>query len=362
MILKKIDPHVRKCAHLGDWLIISKGRSHGSRGYVEKVPRLYDVMHKTYENRTILLVDKVTGEEEVPTNVQAIVLLNSNDYPDVLAHVSVRARNLKVLLVVLFSEQSCKDLAALVGNHLALNVKNNVVEWQHLNPNKPIARRASSHLILQEARDQAESLEPPPMFKKSLLSMDEFSQKHSGAKSNNLKNLRNKLDKNIKLPESACIPFQMCEHSISLEPTVSTKLASLVEKVSTIKSVKKMNKMLYQCKDLIMSLKFHENDEHHRFLKDQLLKFGIAANQFEQAWKSIKRVWASKFNERAFLATQKLGVRLDQIFMAVLVQRLVAAEYAYVIHTTNPTNQRDEEVYCEARIGLGEALVSDMPG
>jgi|TARA_B110000285_G_C15116497_1_gene614426 alpha-glucan,water dikinase len=23
MILKKIDPHVRNCAHLGDWLIIS---------------------------------------------------------------------------------------------------------------------------------------------------------------------------------------------------------------------------------------------------------------------------------------------------------------------------------------------------
>ena len=48
--------------------------------------------------------------------------------------------------------------------------------------------------------------------------------------------------------------------------------------------------------------------------------------------------------------------------MAVLVQRIVTAEYAYVIHTTNPTNQKDEEVYAEACIGLGEALVSDMPG
>jgi alpha-glucan,water dikinase len=102
MILKKIDPHVRKCAHLGDWLIISPGRSHGSRGYVEYVPKLYDVMHNTYENRTILIVDKITGEEEVPSNVQALILLNASDYPDVLAHVSVRARNLKVLFAVLF--------------------------------------------------------------------------------------------------------------------------------------------------------------------------------------------------------------------------------------------------------------------
>jgi len=104
MILKKIDPHIRKCAHLGNWLIISSGRSHGSRGYVERSKNLADVMHKEYDRRTILLVDKISGEEEVPHNVQAIIVLNSSDYPDVLAHVSVRARNLKVLLTVLFDD------------------------------------------------------------------------------------------------------------------------------------------------------------------------------------------------------------------------------------------------------------------
>lgn len=159
-----------------------------------------------------------------------------------------------------------------------MNAKNNAVEWQSLNPNQPIARRASSHLILQEARDQAETLEAPPMFSKSLLYMEEFSPRHSGAKSNNLKHLRDKLDRNIKLPESACIPFQMCEYSVGLEPNVQTKLNTLIERVSTIKSVKKMNKMLYQCKDLIMGLKFHAEDKHHQFLKEQLIKFGVAAN------------------------------------------------------------------------------------
>ena len=66
-----------------------------------------DIMHKEYEQRTILLVDKITGEEEVPSNVQAIIVQNSSDYPDVLAHVSVRARNLKVLLAVLFDDNTC---------------------------------------------------------------------------------------------------------------------------------------------------------------------------------------------------------------------------------------------------------------
>jgi len=40
MILKKIDPHIRKSAELGDWLIISPGRTHGARGYVKKVKTL----------------------------------------------------------------------------------------------------------------------------------------------------------------------------------------------------------------------------------------------------------------------------------------------------------------------------------
>lgn len=115
MIIKKIDPLVRKSAHLGDWLIVSPGRSHGARGYVERVHKLEDVMMKKYNQKTVLLVDIVSGEEEVPDNVQAIVMMNSSDYPDVLAHVSVRARNLKVLLAVNFNEQTCKNLDALLG-------------------------------------------------------------------------------------------------------------------------------------------------------------------------------------------------------------------------------------------------------
>ena len=104
MVLKKIEPAIRSVANLGDWLVISQGRSYGSRGICKRIKNLSDVMYDTFAERTILIVDKVTGEEEVPSNVQAIVYLNpeTGDHPDVLAHVSVRARNLKVMLTVCF--------------------------------------------------------------------------------------------------------------------------------------------------------------------------------------------------------------------------------------------------------------------
>lgn len=83
------------------------------------------------------------------------------------------------------------------------------------------------------------------MFTHSIMFMDQFSMNNSGAKSNNLKNLRDKLDSNIKLPESASIPFQMAEYALGLDPQINDKLKALIEKVHTVKSVKKMNKMLF---------------------------------------------------------------------------------------------------------------------
>ena len=93
---------------------------------------------------------------------------------------------------------------------------------------------------------------------------------------------------------------------------------------------------------------------------EKLSKFGIKDSG--KAWTAIKKVWASKFNERAFLAMKKIGVNLEQVYMAVLIQRIVKAQYAYVVHTVNPTTGNESEIYVEACRGLGESLVSDAPG
>ena len=40
--------------------------------------------------------------------------------------------------------------------------------------------------------------------------------------------------------------------------------------------------------------------------------------------------------------------------MAVLVQQVVSADYAFVIHTVNPLNNNQDEVFAEVVLGLGE--------
>lgn len=60
----------------------------------------------------------------------------------------------------------------------------------------------------------------------------------------------------------------MAEYAINLEPSIKSKIESLIEKVHTVKSVRKMNKMLFQCKDLILALKFHGEDMHMKYLQE----------------------------------------------------------------------------------------------
>ena len=121
----------------------------------------------TFDRRTVLIVDKITGEEEVPSNVQAIVLLASEtgDHPDVLAHVSVRARNLRVLLCVLFDQQKCQEIAALEDKHIFLQGQSaDDVKFELQNPHQALTRKASSHLILKTAKENAADIKAPPVF------------------------------------------------------------------------------------------------------------------------------------------------------------------------------------------------------
>ena len=59
------------------------------------------------------------------------------------------------------------------------------------------------------------------------------------------------------------------------------------------------------------------------------------------------QVWASKWNERAYFSTRKVKLDHDYLCMAVLVQEVVSADYAFVIHTTNPSSGDSSEIYTE---------------
>jgi pyruvate,water dikinase len=71
----------------------------------------------------------------------------------------------------------------------------------------------------------------------------------------------------------------------------------------------------------------------------------------------VVECWASFFSERALFYRSHKG-SLEDLGMAVVVQRMVAAEKAGVVFTADPVQRRRDQMIIEAVFGLGEQVVS----
>jgi pyruvate,water dikinase len=71
----------------------------------------------------------------------------------------------------------------------------------------------------------------------------------------------------------------------------------------------------------------------------------------------VRECWGSFFSERALFYRSRKG-SLDDLAMAVVVQRMVDADVAGVLFTIDPVRQRRDNMVVEAVFGLGEAVVS----
>jgi pyruvate, water dikinase len=71
----------------------------------------------------------------------------------------------------------------------------------------------------------------------------------------------------------------------------------------------------------------------------------------------IRHCWGSFFSERALFYRAEKG-SLDDLDMAVVVQRMVSADVAGVLFTVDPVRRRKDRMVVEAVFGLGEACVS----
>ncbi|MHB1425651.1 MAG: PEP/pyruvate-binding domain-containing protein [Gemmataceae bacterium] len=73
---------------------------------------------------------------------------------------------------------------------------------------------------------------------------------------------------------------------------------------------------------------------------------------------AIARCWESLHGERAVAYRRDRGVSDEGLAMAVVVQRLVAAEVAGVLFTRDPLDPQGQRMLVEASWGLGESVVS----
>lgn len=74
------------------------------------------------------------------------------------------------------------------------------------------------------------------------------------------------------------------------------------------------------------------------------------------------QVWASKWTDRAWLSRRAQNIPDADLSMAVLLQPIVPADYAFVLHSADPLTGRRGTVHGEVVLGMGEALVGNSAG
>jgi len=79
----------------------------------------------------------------------------------------------------------------------------------------------------------------------------------------------------------------------------------------------------------------------------------------ESVFQHVKACWASFFSPRAMFYRAQKG-SLEDVGMAVVVQRMVNADKAGVAFTVDPVRQRHDQMMIEAVYGLGELIVSGL--
>jgi alpha-glucan, water dikinase len=344
ILLRHLDPLLRQAAHIGNWQIISRG--HGA-GQVEVVEALRSIQGKRFDSPRVVVADKVTGEEEIPEGVTAVI---APDVVDIVSHVAVRARNAHVLFASCHDSGLFQHLKSLSGRQVQLDVSAGgdvlTAESMAEAPAKGPPARAPRLTV------------PPRAFSRYAIPLSGFGEKWVGSKACRQAQLRGNLAEWIHLPASAALPFGVFEKVLGLELNreVAKRYAELVQQ-----TLARGTEPLRELRQTVGSLKAPE--ELKTALREAMAASGLAwSEDWETAWSRIKQVWASKWNERAFLSRRRVGLPDESLFMSVLIQEVVSADYAFVIHTVNPSNGNREELFAEVVLGLGETLVGNHPG
>ncbi|MGA1874964.1 MAG: phosphohistidine-like domain-containing protein [bacterium] len=347
-LIDALFPILRQAAGIGCWKVISNGRGEAT-GTIKMVDSMLSVQGSRLEEPHILLVNKIDGLEDIPTWASAI--LTRSDV-DILAHISIRCRNLKVILATCHDQDEFEKIRLHEGEQGTIVIRHGQVSYRG---------EVSCHA---EASSEEHDIEPIEPVTPTRASRGGSSRRGSGSKSGNLLNLKGKLSEFINLPCSITVPFEAFERTLQhnqesflLFDTLATELSSYQQDYSS---------RLSRIRELIANLTIPAEvmqSIHEDMLKSKgLMNKSWSASLEEAITVSIKRVWGSVWNERAYLSRLSRRISGDRIRMGVLIQKVIPADYAFIIHTCHPVSHKRNEMLSEIVVGLGETLAGNSPG
>jgi len=385
LVLKRLEPQLRSIAQLPPWQMISSV-DHLVQGELVSVERMLHMQDKIFETPTVLLSGHVSGEEEVPVGVQAVLVRDAKSAPDILSHCAVRARNSGVLLASCYDSELTKKIENdLLGQWVEVtctadgSVEIKAAQRPMANPKKMrwMARSASRDLTQELMAMKPDETKLVNMNLKNdfrckwVVTPDEMDKQQVGSKSLNLALLKPKLPADIRTPQAVAMPYgsmqkALCSRENSKEWL--SKLEACLQQLQPTTSNEDAKTIFDEAQVYINALQMPSDLE--AALRNAMETVGKKEGESRllqlfrrsDAWDATKQVWASLFGLRPWVSLAKAGRSFYDLNMAVLVQELLPAKYAFVLHTKNPFTQDANEVYGEVVPGRGETLVGNYPG
>jgi alpha-glucan, water dikinase len=385
LVLKRLEPQLRSIAHLPPWQMIS-AVERPVQGELISVDRMLHMQDKIFETPTILLSGAVSGEEEVPVGVQAVLVRDAASAPDILSHCAVRARNSGVLLATCFDPEISKKIETqFVGHWVEVRCKADgtlsieVAKRPHADPQRlrKMARSASRDLTQDAIHLKPDETKLVNMNLtddlncKWVITPQEMNDQQVGSKSLNLAKLAPKLPTNISTPQAVAMPYGCMQKALTSSENAKDclpKLEACLQKLQPTTSNQDARGIFEEAQSIIEKLRLPSDlaSDLEKAMdavgaKDGEKRLCNLYNK-QEAWCATKKVWASLFGLRPWVSLAKAGRSFHDLNMAVLVQELLPAKYAFVLHTKNPFTGDKDEVYGEVVPGRGETLVGNFPG
>ncbi len=356
------------------------------QGILTSQKDLASLSHLPITKPCILLLEHLQGDEDIPQGVVGIISLISRDR---MSHFGIRAREQGVVWIYIEEELEYQKL------------KSYKEKWVELLANEehficiPIEGPDPLFLIKQKERRKIQLPKVNPADSFTLLCPNQYSFSTVGPKAYQLRLLDERLSGKIQVPASLCIPFGVFDLVLRNNPNKAKDYQTLITELTEIIEISKLEKisgndLSNTLKDLRQLIESFDIKEDYLFILQEtiqkrlgkmlfILRSSSNAEDLEgysgaglyesyagvppaKVPRFLKKVWASKWTERAVRNRFKANISHEFVYLAVLVQQLIPADYAFVVHTHNPLNQNQNEVYIEAVQGLGESLVSGSEG
>ena len=388
---------IRDYLQLPPFNIINKGKVQGEFYYFENID-LYNKAEIKDNNDKILFIEKSDGTEEIPKNVKGIVL---NQDLSQLSHISIRVRQHGAVFCCVLDFKVFKEYINKYKNKDLIYFeclderKINIKRIEYLeklgNPQKEI------NIILAESNKNNEDKIEDNVKEENDIEILIYSVKdknisNTGSKFEKIKKL-NEISENSNLfvvPFALCIPNTVynyffksfisenkqyltklesteikdldieseifrnhfINYIMSLYNQKNTKIKLILEKIfSEFSSLKSNNNLLA----IRSSSNLEDNSgQAGAGLFDSYLNINL--NDEQEIIKNIAKVWASLFNSRAIINRKNLNIKASEAKMSVIIMQMTEPEFSYVIHTINPVNKNENEIYIELALGLGETL------